>query len=306
MREDYNKIIETLTFRFEHLAAWEVIRSVTVEDFFDSFNTIILLQKGTIYYEDSSEMKVLQVGDVLVLPSNKPLRLQLGAQPRETRKNDDFTSKKQNYLVPQGASSAKSSNSYQHTQFISCSIDVRSFDSLNFFSALDIPAFALRNVPEVSNTVRKLAREVHEDLLGRERAIQLFSEELMLSILRYLHEKNIFVQQLASANTYLQDARVKRVTEYVQENVDQDLSNKVLAKIVGVSEDYIGQFFKTLLSANPQEYVEQERMKRAMLLLRTTKKSIRDISLMVGYKDSAYFCRRFKIVYGASASKFRK
>ena len=41
-------------------------------------------------------------------------------------------------------------------------------------------------------------------------------------------------------------------------------------------------------------------------LLRTTKKSIRDIGKEVGYKDTAYFCRRFKMMFGIPAGKMRR
>jgi AraC family transcriptional regulator of arabinose operon len=47
-------------------------------------------------------------------------------------------------------------------------------------------------------------------------------------------------------------------------------------------------------------------MERAVSLLRTTKKSIRDIGREVGYKDTAYFCRRFKMMFGIPAGKMRR
>ncbi len=58
----------------------------------------------------------------------------------------------------------------------------------------------------------------------------------------------------------------------------------------------------------PQEIKKdaEERMEKAVELLRTTKKSIREIGREVGYKDTAYFCRRFKMMFGISAGKMRK
>jgi len=47
-------------------------------------------------------------------------------------------------------------------------------------------------------------------------------------------------------------------------------------------------------------------MEIAVNLLRTTKKSIRDIGNEIGYKDTAYFCRRFKMMFGIPAGKMRK
>jgi AraC-like DNA-binding protein len=80
----------------------------------------------------------------------------------------------------------------------------------------------------------------------------------------------------------------------------------VLADVANVSEDYVGQYFKFLTGSNPQDYVEYQRMELALDLLRTSKISIRELAKRVGYKDVAYFCRRFKIVYGIPAAKMRK
>jgi AraC-like DNA-binding protein len=93
---------------------------------------------------------------------------------------------------------------------------------------------------------------------------------------------------------------------FIKLNIGGDLSNKVLAKVANVSEDYVGQYFKMLTGINPQDYIEYQRMEAAVELLRTSKKSIRDIGKDVGYKDTAYFCRRFKMMYGVPAGKMRR
>mgnify|MGYP005750797197 FL=1 len=65
-----------------------------------------------------------------------------------------------------------------------------------------------------------------------------------------------------------------KIFEFIKGNLDADLSNKQLVKVVGVSEDYVGQYFKMLTVINPQDYVEDQRMGNAVVLLKTTKKSI--------------------------------
>ncbi len=65
-----------------------------------------------------------------------------------------------------------------------------------------------------------------------------------------------------------------KIFEFIKGNLDADLSNKQLVKVVGVSEDYVDQYFKMLTVINPQDYVEDQRMGKAVVLLRTTKKSI--------------------------------
>ncbi len=116
----------------------------------------------------------------------------------------------------------------------------------------------------------------------------------------------MFVEQLATNNNYFKDERLLDIFGYIKDNLNGDLSNKTLSAIASVSEDYVGQYFKMLTGINPQDYIEYQRMEAAVNLLRTTNMSIRKIGHEVGYKDTAYFCRRFKMMFGIPAGKMRK
>ena len=116
----------------------------------------------------------------------------------------------------------------------------------------------------------------------------------------------MFVEQLATNVTYFKDPRLLDVFAFIKANLGGDLSNKTLANVANVSEDYVGQYFKMLTGINPQDYIEYQRMEKAVHLLRTTQKSIREIGDDVGYKDTAYFCRRFKMMFGIPAGKMRR
>jgi AraC-like DNA-binding protein len=94
--------------------------------------------------------------------------------------------------------------------------------------------------------------------------------------------------------------------QYVRNNLNKDLSNKVIANIAYVSEDYVGQLFKTLTSRNLQEYIENERLEKAYQLLTTRSENIQEIAHMVGFKDPAYFSRRFKLRYKENANAVRR
>ena len=93
---------------------------------------------------------------------------------------------------------------------------------------------------------------------------------------------------------------------YIRDHLAGNLSNYTLATVAYVSEDYVGQYFKLLTGVTPQDYIAYQRMEQAVRLLRTTSQSIRDIGKAVGFKDTAYFCRRFKMMFGISAGKMRQ
>jgi AraC-like DNA-binding protein len=186
------------------------------------------------------------------------------------------------------------------------SFEAKVFDSVNFFASLDVPAFVISNNNKLANLVIKVVEEGIQDLPGKERIIGLHTEQIVVEIIRYILKNKMFVEQLATNSTYFKDPRLIDLFNYIKENLGGDLSNKVLSNVANVSEDYVGQYFKMLTGINPQDYIEYQRMERAVFLLRTTKKSIREIGKDVGYKDTAYFCRRFKMMFGIPAGKMRR
>jgi AraC-like DNA-binding protein len=180
------------------------------------------------------------------------------------------------------------------------------FDVVNLFNSLDIPPFIIRFNDRMATIMEDILKETEQNSVGKERALNLLTDLLVIELLRHILKNRLFVEELTTNVTYFKDPRLIEIFKFIKSNLGGDLSNKVLAKVANVSEDYVGQYFKMLTGINPQDYIEYQRMEAAVDLLRTTKKSIRDIGKEVGYKDTAYFCRRFKMMYGIPAGKMRR
>lgn len=194
-----------------------------------------------------------------------------------------------------------SENSYSYVSF-----EAKAFDSVNFFASLDIPPFKVQDNGRIGEIIRVINREIVENAPGKGRIVKVMTEQLVVELIRYILRQGLFVEQFATNSTYFKDPRLIDIFTFIKENLGEDLSNKVLAGVANVSEDYVGQYFKMLTGINPQDYIEYQRMEAAVNLLRTSKKSIRDIGKDVGYKDTAYFCRRFKMMFGIPAGKMRR
>ena len=299
--EDYNKIIESLGVRFIKSRNIKIAKSVTINNFYDVENTIIIINNGDIYFGPDQE-KVSE-GDMLFIPGGKSLNISFGSSTAPAINNDEFISNKKKYL--QNASESDI-NDYDVDGFSQVMFEAKVFDSVNFFSSLNISPFAIKNSSIIADLIRLIIEEDNSVKPGKNRIIKLNTEYLVVEIIRYILDNRLFVEQLVTNSTYFKDPRLIDIFNYIKEHIGGDLSNKVLAKVANVSEDYVGQYFKMLTGINPQDYIEYQRMEAAVDLLRTTKKSIRDIGKEVGYKDTAYFCRRFKMMFGIPAGKMRR
>lgn len=87
---------------------------------------------------------------------------------------------------------------------------------------------------------------------------------------------------------------------------DSDLTLKSLAQQLGFSPNYLSVLIKKDLGMPFQDYLVQERLKKAKLLLLTSNLKIYEIAEQVGFEDMNYFSQRFKQLVGVTPSQYKK
>lgn len=300
--EYYNKVIESVNVKFIRGNNFRIEKPITVNEYSESDNTLILLHHGTLKFGEDQEL--LNEGEVLFLPAEQKTKLTIGSSSKKAEiSKEQFQEAKKKYLQ---SISFRDIKSTEDDCISILGFESKVFDVVNFFNSLDIPPFIVRFNDRLATIIEDLMKEVEVNNVGKERALKSHTELLVIELLRHILKNRLFLEELSTNATYFKDPRLIDLFNYIKTNLGGDLSNKILAKVANVSEDYVGQYFKMLTGINPQDYIEYQRMEAAVELLRTTKKSIRDIGKEVGYKDTAYFCRRFKMMYGVPAGKMRR
>ena len=300
--EDYNKIIESLGVKFIKARNIRILQPIRIKNYYDVENSLLILYKGEVSFGE--EDTPVEEGDMLFIPGGKMVSVTYGnAEKPKAVNNEEFMTHRELYfdlnMEPQNIGTHD--NSFGMVAF-----EAKVFDSVNFFTSLDIPPFLIKKDDKLAQTIKEILLEDMSDDIGKGRIIKIKTEEIVIEVIRYIIQNRLFVEQLATNSTYFKDPRLIDIFAYIKDHIGGDLSNKVLANVANVSEDYVGQYFKMLTGINPQDYIEYQRMEAAVGLLRTTKKSIRAIGSEVGYKDTAYFCRRFKMMFGIPAGKMRR
>lgn len=100
--------------------------------------------------------------------------------------------------------------------------------------------------------------------------------------------------------------RINRVFEYIEANLDADLSLPALAKVGCFSAFHFHRVFKTITKETVNAYVTRKRLECAALDLIHKSLSISEIALKSGFNDNSTFTRAFKKFYGISPTGFRK
>lgn len=299
--EDYNKIIESLGIRFIKAKNIKILKPIFITNYYDVENRLVMLNKGELYF--GTDQAKIEEGELLFIPGGKLTPITYGPKNALKINNEEYVSNKQKYLasVKEIDQIGKLPETFSYITF-----DAKVFDTVNFFSSLDIPPFKITKGEHIRDLLMEVIKEQYSSNPGRERIIKLNTERIAIEVIRYVILNGLFVEQLATNVTYFKDPRLIDIFAYIKNNLGGDLSNQQLANVANVSEDYVGQYFKMLTGINPQDYIEYQRMEAAVNLLRTTKFSIREIGRQIGYKDTAYFCRRFKMMFGIPAGKMRR
>ena len=99
--------------------------------------------------------------------------------------------------------------------------------------------------------------------------------------------------------------RLRRVTEYIQQNLDKDLTLAELAALVCMSRYHFARLFKGSTGVPPHRFVVRQRIARARGLLATPERSIATISRLVGFRTSSHFTTVFRHVLGITPGAYR-
>ncbi|WP_256009740.1 AraC family transcriptional regulator [Desertivirga xinjiangensis] len=100
--------------------------------------------------------------------------------------------------------------------------------------------------------------------------------------------------------------RINRVFQYIDDNLDSDLSLNTVSEIACFSPFHFHRIFKTITQETLNEYVTRRRVEKSAAYLMHRNTSVREISLKYGFNDISSFTRTFKRFYNVSPTEFRK
>lgn len=127
-------------------------------------------------------------------------------------------------------------------------------------------------------------------------------QALAAMVVRYdgVARRNLFVHKGG-----LTPYRMRRVTEFIQEHIEEDITLNELAQNVGLSPSHFCNLFHKTSGKTPHQFVLHCRIQHAKALLAKQSNSILDVALASGFRTHQHFSRIFRRHVGIPPSTYR-
>jgi AraC family transcriptional regulator len=139
-----------------------------------------------------------------------------------------------------------------------------------------------------------------------------FSSRLVLDSLlqafmvQLISERSTIAMVTASAPHSLAPRRLRRVLDFMEANLADDLELDDLVAVAGSSRFHFAHAFRDATGFPPYRYLVHRRVEAAKTLLLSGDLSIEAIALQCGFKSGAQLAVMFKQMFGATPSRFRR
>jgi len=98
---------------------------------------------------------------------------------------------------------------------------------------------------------------------------------------------------------------MRRVVDFVQAHLDQDLSLEALAQQTSFSPYYFARLFRQTTGESPHQFVLRQRIERARRLLKETDIPLAHVAIESGFANQSHLTRAFKQQYGLTPRAYR-
>jgi len=116
-------------------------------------------------------------------------------------------------------------------------------------------------------------------------------QTLTLHLLKSYSTAPLHIQRM---NGGLPGYKLRRVKEFIDENLDHDLGLAELSRVASLSQFHFARAFRRSTGLTPQHYLMERRIERAKQLLTDAELPLVEVSLRTGFKNQSHFTTLFR------------
>jgi len=178
------------------------------------------------------------------------------------------------------------------------------------FLTIDWEKIFGNNTLEIKNNIihsedmAKLALMIYDEVDKKQDFYQNISHHLLNALICQMLRYENGHEEISSTATY--NGAVYAAICYICNNYSENFTITELAATNNYSVNYFRKIFREQTGMTPHDYLINIRLKMASIMLRSTDKSILEISCSSGFTTLSSFNRFFKEKYGMTPTQWRK
>ena len=158
--------------------------------------------------------------------------------------------------------------------------------------------------------IEHVARAVHAELVdpapGGKMLAETLASALGVHVLRHHSNLEPASASLPSPRGALDSRRLRRVMEFIDAHLGEDLTIEALAHEACLSPFHFARAFKAATGTAPHRYITDRRIVRAKMLLAAGHLPLAEIAELCGFSSHPHFTYWFKRVVGMTPGAYRK
>lgn len=171
------------------------------------------------------------------------------------------------------------------------------------------PTPVFKDSYELSGLLRKTHALEHLDVSTQENRVFLDELSFILFQTAYsiaqINQKAVKHNELKNLPFDIKD-RLSKICDFIQENLNKEISIGYLAELVNVEASTFIKQFKEYLHITPYQYILEKRLERSNYLLTNTSLPMQQIAMEAGFSSLNSFEKALKRKFNASPSEIRQ
>lgn len=156
--------------------------------------------------------------------------------------------------------------------------------------------------PLLNQIALTLWRELEQPSPAGKLYAQSAAQLLAVHLLRHYSSAGKTIKEPSQRLTHQQ---MRRVRDFVQDHLSQDLSLEALAEQTGFSAYYFARLFRQTTGESPHQFVLRQRIERAQHLLKERELPLVHIALESGFASQSHLTQVFKRYLGLTPRAYR-
>lgn len=165
------------------------------------------------------------------------------------------------------------------------------------------PVYGL-NLPELRASMLSVDAELRAGGEGGSLLAESLANVLTVHLIRQITGPRTLK---APTDGILPGRKLRKVVEYIMENLEGTLTLEEMAKVVDLSPYHFSRQFKAATGVAPYQFVISRRIERAQHLLRANNPlALAEVAFRCGFANQSNFCFHFKRIAGVTPRRFRE